>query len=389
MAEFRHPGVYVEETGSRAIAPAPTAVAAFVGHTMLGPVGRPVAVTSFTEFAQAFGGLADSSELSYAVLQYFRNSGERALIVRVAESDTGLPGIEDLIEALRCLEREAAFTLLVVPDCTRPGQPLGTASAFPPEEMNRLWQAAVELCFATRAFLIVDPPMELRDIAAARAWLDGLPVVHRDFAATYLPWLAVADPLHGSQRPCAPGGSIAGLIARIDRQSGCWKAPAGPQATLSNVKALAADYTDAHATAIGPLGLNVVRRIAGPEIVCWGARTLLAAGDWRYVPTRRLASHIERSVEAGTGWAAFEPAGEPLLRVLEKETRGFLHRLFASGAFVGQKAEEAYYVRCDRQTMRPGDADEGIAMVEIGFAPIRPAEFVVVRIGVRTQPPSA
>lgn len=396
MPEYLTPGAYVEETPRRAIAAAPSAVTAFVGHTLSGPINRIVPVGSFLEYSNAFGGLAASSELSYAVLQFFRNGGRRALILRVPELDTGLPDLEALIGAtssvgmgLRGLEVDDEFDLLCVPDATRPRAPNGTVSDFRAGKVNELWQAAIDLCRRKRALLLIDAPVEIRSTMAAQAWVGELPREQGEFAAAYGPWIEIADPLQdGAPRHCAPAGTIAGLIARTDAEHGIWKAPAGIDAVLRQVKGLTARFGDADQAILNPLSLNMLRLLDDRGPVCWGARTLDMSGDWTYVAARRLASHVERSVARGLAWTAMEENAAPLWTAVREDVAAFLQTVFRAGAFAGQSRDDSYFVKCGADTTTQNDIEEGRLILEIGIAPLRPAEFVVLRIGLTTRPPN-
>ena len=372
-------------------------VAAFVGHTLAGPINRVVAVRSYLEYANSFGGLAASSEVSYAVLQFFRNGGEQALIVRVPEDDTGLPGLEALggrersyPVGLSCLESNDEFSLLCVPDVTRPREPGGSVPQFRIERMAEFWRTAMDLCRRKRAMLLVDLPANATTVLAARGALAALPRGTRALPGAYAPWLPREDPLHANrQRLCAPSGTIAGLYARIEKTRGAWKAPAGLEADLRNVRRLAAGFTDTDQSVLNPLALNLLREFPGRGLVCWGARTLDISGDWTHVPVRRLGNLIERSVLRGAGWVAGQGNGPGLWTRLRTAIETCLYGLFREGAFAGQKPESCYFVRCGPDTTTAADIASGQVRVEIGFAPLRPAEFLILRLALTTLPPSA
>ena len=396
MPQPPQPGRTVEETASRAIAPAASGVTAFVGHTLEGPVNRVVPVSAYMDYAKTFGGPAASSELSYAVLQFFRNGGEKALIVRVPELDTGLPGL-DMVAGrassfpmgLRCLEDDAEFELLCVPDCTRPREPGGTVSEFRHDAMAELWGQAMDLCRRKRALLIVDAPVDARDTAAAGAWVRGLPRESGGFAAAFAPWVRIDDPLNeGSPRLCAPSGTIAGLIARTDRQAGLWKMPAGIDASLRQVVGLSHTYGEAQQGVLHPLSLNLLREFPDRGILCWSARTLSISPEFQYVPVRRLASHIERSLQRGLAWTSLETGNEALWKTSRREITAFMEGLFRRGAFPATTPKDAYFVKCGPDSMTQKDIDEGRLIVEIGFAPLQPAEFVILRISLTARPPN-
>lgn len=397
MPQYRTPGTYVEETSQRPpIQPAPSGVTAFVGHTLEGPVNRIVPVRSYTEYANAFGGLAASSEVSYAVLQFFRNSGEKALIVRVPEIETGLPDLGMIASAsssfpmgLGCLESDDEFELLCVPDTVRPRTPGGTLPEFRLERVVEFWRGAIDLCRRKRAMAILDAPAAATTTTALKEIAAAVPRESGAFAAIYAPWTVIDDPLHdGQTRACPPGGSVAGLYVRTDRAEGIWKPPAGARASLRGVRALAARFTDFDGDTLNPLHINLLRDFADQGALVWGGRTLALSSEWKYVSVRRLASHVERSLGRGLDWVAFEPNDEKLWAQIRRAIGDFLDRYWRQGAFAGRTPQEAWIVQCGRQTMRQEDIDQGRCLVDVGFAPVTPAEFVNLRLEFRTQPPS-
>ena len=187
-------------------------------------------------------------------------------------------------------------------------------------------------------------------------------------------------------------GAVAGVIARTDAAQGVWTAPAGQEAELLGVDGLEFDLDQDDVREFGAGGVNALRTFPGRRPIVWGARTL-AAGDpasseWKYVPVRRTALFLEESIERGLQWTVFEPNDEPLWAVDRESVGTFLHDLFRAGAFHGHSAREAYFVRCDRDTMTQHEREAGELVVLVGFAPIRPAEFVVLRIRARALPPA-
>lgn len=250
------------------------------------------------------------------------------------------------------------------------------------------WTVASQLCCERHALLLVDAPADW-DVADARARIGDFAALNRAHAALYFPRIVAPDP----QRPdsdavYAPCGAVAGVIARIDATRGVWKAPAGLDATLRGITGLAIAgqvraLTDFENHELGPLGVNCLRDFAGIGHIVWGARTLDRDSDWKYVPVRRTALYIGESLRLGLRWAVFEPNDEALWADLRLHAGAFLHDLFRSGAFQGASPHESYFVKCDRDTVTQADIDAGIAEILVGFAPIRPAEFVVLRIGVR------
>lgn len=244
---------------------------------------------------------------------------------------------------------------------------------------------AAKYCEDRRAFLVADSPTGLGpDAMAAHAQGTSLPKSKN--GAVYYPWIGISDPLQkGASRLTAPSGTIAGVYARTDSTRGVWKAPAGTDAALVAVQQVEYALTDAENGVLNPKAVNCLRLFPTYGAVSWGARTLVGANDnadsdWRYVPVRRLALFIEESLYRGTKWAVFEPNDEPLWGQLRMNIGAFMHDLFRQGAFAGKSARDAYLVKCDKDTTTQSDVNNGIVNVLIGFAPLKPAEFVYLKI---------
>ena len=206
-----------------------------------------------------------------------------------------------------------------------------------------------------------------------------------DHAAVYYPWIRIADPLKGGKlRSCPPSGTVAGLYARTDSSRGVWKAPAGTDATLVGVQQIEYLLTDMENGTLNPLGVNCIRILPVFGAVSWGARTLRGANqmvsEYKYIPVRRLALYIEESLYRGTQWVVFEPNDEPLWAQIRLNIGAFMHGLFRQGAFQGKTPQEAYFVKCDKETTTQDDINKGIVNIVVGFAPLKPAEFVVIQI---------
>lgn len=203
------------------------------------------------------------------------------------------------------------------------------------------------------------------------------------YGALYFPWIKSPDPAGKSSTPVLlpPSGFIAGLFARIDGTRGVWKAPAGTEATISGANGLAAELTDMQQGNLNRINVNVIRRFDNAGIVSWGARTVSSDPEYKYVPVRRTAIMLRKSIYDGIQWAVFEPNDHRLWSSLRLNIDSFMNGLFRAGAFQGEKTSDAYFVRCGLgDTMTQGDIDRGQVIVLVGFAPVKPAEFVVVRI---------
>jgi phage tail sheath protein FI len=248
--------------------------------------------------------------------------------------------------------------------------------------------SAEALSTTRRAFYLFDIPQQAvsRDkVDTVQTWLNQNATLRSKNAALYFPRIDIPDPLNGFRlRASPPSGTIAGLYARIDGTRGVWKAPAGTEATLTNVQKLEYKLTDPENGVLNPLAINCLRNfpIYGP--VCWGARTLNGADqmadEYKYIPVRRLALFLEESLYRGTQWVVFEPNDEPLWAQIRLNVGAFMHNLFRQGAFQGQTPSEAYFVKCDKESTTQNDIDLGIVNIIVGFAPLKPAEFVVIQI---------
>jgi uncharacterized protein len=278
---------------------------------------------------------------------------------------------------LHALEKTDLFNLLCIPPDTRGGT---TPSA--------VYQTALAYCQSRRAMLLVDPPANWTTAAQARDGLGsdlGLSGTAARNAALYFPRVEQADPLlDGKPDTFVPCGVVAGIMARTDAQRGVWKAPAGLDADLRGVQALATKLTDAENGILNPLGINVLRSFPVRGRVVWGARTLRGADqladEYKYIPVRRLALFIEESLFRGTQWVVFEPNDEPLWAQIRLNIGAFMHNLFRQGAFQGSSPTDAYFVKCDAETTTQNDINLGIVNVVVGFAPLKPAEFVIIKI---------
>ena len=262
------------------------------------------------------------------------------------------------------------FNILVLP-------PDRGANATP---LTQLWNDASVFCQKERAFLIMDPPDAWTTSQEASIGVDGLRVgLVKDYSAVYFPRLNIVE--NGRQVAVGPAGAIAGLYARTDANRGVWKAAAGTEAALFSVSGVDVPLSDPQNGQINPVGVNAIR-VFPDGIVSWGARTMAGAdvfaSEYKYIPIRRLALLIEESLYRGLKWAVFEPNDEPLWAQIRLNVGAFMHNLFRQGAFQGQKPSEAYFVKCDAETTTQNDRNLGMVNIWVGFAPLKPAEFVVL-----------
>jgi phage tail sheath protein FI len=284
-------------------------------------------------------------------------------------------GSLSLKTGINALEDVDVFNILCLPE----------VSNFPAADMRAVYAQAEAYVEDRRAMLIVDIADGVDTLDEMQTWMnDNAGLRHRN-AAVYFPRGRVPDPLNQNRpRSIGASGMIAGLWARTDTERGVWKAPAGADARLRNVESLAYTLTDAENGVLNPLGVNCLRNFPVYSNIVWGARTLegadVIASDWKYVPVRRLTLFIEESLFRGTQWVVFEPNDEPLWSQIRISVGGFMQDLFRQGAFQGSTPRDAYFVRCDASTTTQSDIDAGRVNIEVGFAPLKPAEFVIVRI---------
>ncbi len=241
--------------------------------------------------------------------------------------------------------------------------------------------------------LIVDPEVEwgeanMINTAQGTEWLKALALSGRNArnAVLYFRRVKQTDPLREGQIDTfVPCGIMAGVMARTDVRRGVWKAPAGiDDGALNGIVGLQTDLTDNQNGALNPLGINCLRTFPIIGRVAWGARTLRGADqladDYKYLPVRRLALYIEESLFRGTQWVVFEPNDEPLWSQIRLNVGAFMHNLFRQGAFQGSSPRDAYFVKCDGENNPQNDIDRGIVNIHVGFAPLKPAEFVIIKV---------
>jgi len=385
------PGVYVEELSgaARTISGVATSITAFIGRASMGPVNQPVVISSYSDFERTFGGLWLESSLGYAVRDFYLNGGDQAIIVRLVRpaedgsaTDGGCLELDDFIGAgkedaglgLYSLDRVDLFNLLCIP----------------PYLENRnvdagLLTAATLYCQKRRAMLIIDPPSDWSDAQKAVTGLATDIGINSSNAALYFPRLRQQNPLRDNQlEDFAPCGAVAGVIARIDATRGVWKAPAGQEANLAGGTAPSLSITSQENDKLNRLGINCLRQFPTKGLLVWGARTRKGedglGSEWKYIPVRRTALFLEESLNRGLKWVLFEPNDEPLWAQIRLSVGAFMHDLFRRGAFQGMTPREAYFVKCDQETTTQNDIDSGFVNILAGFAPMKPAEFVIIRL---------
>lgn len=211
------------------------------------------------------------------------------------------------------------------------------------------------------------------------------------YGAIYYPWIWAADHIGIGRNPrilLPPSGFVAGIYSRIDNSRGVFKAPAGSEAGVSGALAPATIVSDTEQDLLNPSNVNVIRTVPGSGIVVWGARTIGSDAGWRYIPVRRMAIFLRVSIYYGIQWAVFEPNDEPLWSSLRLNIRSFMLNQFRAGAFQGSKPDDAFFVKCDSSTTTQQDIDSGVVNILVGFAPLKPAEFVVLKLSQKVNQPA-
>jgi hypothetical protein len=352
MTDDKAPGVYGEESDPRrrGIEAASTSVAAFVGFAECGP-NDPTLVRSFTEYSPNFGGFAGTGYLSYAVRGFFQNGGGRCYVLNLPA------GVSDASSALALLESLDDVSIVSSPD---------------EHSVSGMTAALIEHCERMRyriAVLGAPPGSDLSDA----------PGVHSSYAAYYAPWVMVSSEGGGGAKAVHPGGHVSGAIVANDLRRGVQQAPVNPP--IEGIEGLERDITQQQQESLNPRGVNVIRNLPGRGYRIWGARTTSSDSEWKYVNIRRSLLYLEQSIDKGTKWAVFEPNGEQLWANVRETIENFLMNEWQSGVLLGNKPEQAYFVRCDRTTMSQDDIDNGRLVCLVGVAALKPAEFIVFRIG--------
>ncbi|HEX2330570.1 MAG TPA: phage tail sheath C-terminal domain-containing protein [Candidatus Angelobacter sp.] len=298
-------------------------------------------------------------------------------------SNTDLIGTADLKTGLHALDDVTDVNFVTIPGASDPG----------------VISQAVGYCTVRRdCFFIADSPGKntkdtpVTDPSHVSDFLSNKVTTKTSYGGFYYPWLLINDPVGAGKNPTRyvpPSGFIAGMYAFIDNTRGVWKAPAGTEANLSGPLALEYSVTDSEQDILNPIGVNCIRQFPASGIVVWGARTMgtLSDPEWRYIPVRRYAIYLEQSILRGTQWAVFEPNDERLWASLKANIEDFLMGEFRKGALAGSTPQQAFSVKCDADLNPPSEVNAGRVNMEVKFAPLKPAEFVIIRISQKVQVP--
>jgi phage tail sheath protein FI len=252
------------------------------------------------------------------------------------------------------------------------------AGAIPMDGVKAVQLAMIAHCENMKdRFAILDcppglTPQQMKDWRMKDAGYDT------KYGAVYYPWIKIANPAGGDAMVVPPSGHLAGIYARSDTERGVHKAPANE--VIRGVMAVETQITKGEQDILNPIGVNCIRAFPGRGIRVWGARTLSSDASWRYINVRRLFNFVEESIQMGTQWIVFEPNDAALWARIRRDISAFLTMVWRSGALFGLTPAEAFYVKCDAETNPPAVRDLGQVVIEIGLAPVKPAEFVIFRI---------
>ncbi|MCA9541847.1 MAG: phage tail sheath family protein [Myxococcales bacterium] len=395
MPDYFVPGIYVveESTGPRPITAVGTSTAGFVGEVPMPKKGKPLArpklITNWSEFIRTFGeDGAKSTPLSLAVHGFFANGGQRCFIAPI--KGRSLVGTPQAPAGLDLLALEDEVAIVAAPGFT------DTASH----------EALLSHCEQLGdRFAVLDGPETVEDLGSLARIAEARPrggddtpagdgaalrprMSDRGFGAFYFPWIVVDDPLApGTLVNAPPSGHLAGVYARVDGTRGVHKAPANE--AIRGALGLTRYVTREEHAGLNLEGVNVIRSFAREGIRIWGARTLAdRTSNWRYINVRRLFNQIEESIAEGTRWVVFEPNNETLWKSITRDVSAFLMQFWRDGALMGATPEEAFFVLCNAETNPPDVIEQGRVVVLVGIAPVKPAEFIVFRIGQHAAGPS-
>jgi len=379
---YLSPGVYVEEVdrGTKPLEMVGTSTVAFLGECAVGPVNEAVLCTNWSQFTKHFGDFQNSEFLAHSVYGFFNNGGGRCFVLNVGnwEEISKAKGDKDK-------PKPASKAALYIGQDNGPGTRTGLKALEDVDEVNIvctpgqtdpvIQDAVLTHCENMRyRFAIMDSPEVIE-----KGGVDKLPKPRDSkYGGYYFPWVEVYDPFKGNIfQP--PSGYVAGIYARSDSERGVHKAPANE--IVRGAIGLRYNITRGEQDLLNPKGINCIREFPNRGIRVWGARTVSSDASWRYVNVRRLFNMVEQSIELGTQWVVFEPNDHRLWKRVTRDIGAFLLRLWRQGALFGKSPEEAFYVKCDEETNPPEVIDAGQMICEIGMCPVKPAEFVIFRIG--------
>jgi hypothetical protein len=394
MPIYNVPGVYVEEvpSGVRPIAAQSTSTPVFIGTGGKpdAPRGEPLAITTWTEYANTFLGEGAMTPLSHAVNGFFLNTQGRCYVLDIGDGTlTGTaasPGlsllepIDDIAIVAAPGYTDVASYEAVIAHCEKMRDRVAILDAVPNgrDPMGYTRVATEAPAPAAPAAPAADGTPAAAPAGGRRATVEAYRPRSSDFATVYHPWLTVKDLVTGETVAAPPSGYMAGVWARTDASRGVFKAPANtPIRGIIGVQRRVAPQEQGE---LNDAGVNVIRVVGRGDVLPWGARTLSSDAQWRYLSVRRLFCMVEEAIADGTQWIVFEPNDKPLWNMIKRDVTAFLLGLWRDGALAGSKPEEAFFVKCDRETNPPDVVDAGRVVAWVGLAPVKPAEFIVFQV---------
>jgi phage tail sheath protein FI len=437
---YATPGVYIEQVdkGTKPIEAAGTSITAFIGITAEASIkfadpggnevresvlGKPMLVTNWTQYNNIFGGFVEGACLPDAVYGYFNNGGgscyvtsllaleempkprskpiPRSTAKKAADKDKGDEGKDDKEDnnppepeaagdpisakifigdaaertGINGLEALTDVSLLVCPDLFYGYDGSSTAQT----RIKQIQAAMITHCENMQyRFAVLDTPPNL-NAQEVKAWRDNVNF-DTSYAAMYYPWIEVPDlsDSPNTSKFVPPSGHVVGIYNRTDSERGVHKAPANE--VILGATNLEIDLTKGEQDTLNPIGVNCIRSFPGRGIRVWGARTLSSDGSWRYINVRRLFSQVGQSLDTGLQWVVFEPNDSNLWARVRRDITAFLRVVWRGGALFGATPEQAFYVKCDEELNPHEIRDLGQLIIEVGMAPVKPAEFVILRL---------
>jgi hypothetical protein len=384
---YLSPGVYIEEVdrGTKPIEAVGTSTVGFLGMCNKGPVNKPVFITNWSQFVNTFGDFKDSQHLAHAVYGFFNNGGTRCFITNCGAAPAGAAPAKDAKGASKDVDK--VVNGMFIGEDKGPNNRTGLKTFEDIDDISLVCapgmvSPAIQDALLTHCevkkdrFAVLDSPETIID-----GGVDKIPKPRDSkYGAYYFPWIEVYDPDKGNIF-VPPSGHMLGIYARTDSERGVHKAPANE--VVRGALGLKYTISRGEQDILNPKGINCIRDFSrrGRGIRVWGARTVSSDASWRYINVRRLFIMIEESIEIGTQWVVFEPNDHMLWKRISRDIRSFLYRIWRTGALFGKTPEEAFYVKCDEETNPPEVIDAGQCITEIGICPVKPAEFVIFRIG--------
>jgi phage tail sheath protein FI len=350
------PGVYIQELkiGPKPIQGVTTNTTAFIGETQKGP-NTPTLIKSWQQFQTIFGAyFGQEKYLPYTVEGFFLNGGQRCYIRKTTNNDYAA--------ALAELEKIDKISLIYVPNV---------------QAIQGLTDLIMDHCERMQSrFAIIDA---VKGQAPSNV---SKPKRASAYAAQYYPWIMVQESISNKSLLVPPGGHVVGIYAKTDIERGVNKPPANQ--IVKGAIDLEFTVNDGQQSGLNIEGINTIRSFSGRGIIVWGARTLAIDRETVYVSVQRLKIYLKQSITKGTAWVTFEPNNETTWAKVRLTVQDFLLFSWQNGMLMGSKPEQAFFVKCDRTTMTQNDIDNGLLIIEVGFAPVMPAEFIVFSVGQKT-----